>query len=765
MSLITFLFSVVALFQPAAHSTNPQLQARLHAAKETVAPGGQTEVALELTLAEGWYLYHPIVLGTGLPTEVTWSLPDGVTTGELRFPKPVPGSEPVGDLSLEYLALKPPVLILATLDVDPDVAPGPLSIAATVRGLACKEACVPVQAQVSLTLPVGLDEAAPANGALFEKARAALPESLEQSDFLAGSRLVVSHTRVPLGGSAAVAAVLRVKDGYYVQDRDPGVKDLIGTRLFIESKPGITFDPAVQVWPEPQVQQVRFVGAVRKQVGEFLVQAPFEVDAETAEVGPVRLRVLIEYQACSDSGTCFPPTMAEGFVEFEVVPAAAAAVASSDPVVAQLDIRPRAAAVSGSVARAVSQTGLAVWGVFLTAFLGGVLLNIMPCVLPVISLKILGFVQQAHDDRRRIFRMGLLYAAGIMASFAFLAALMVTAGLAWGGYMQQPGFLIGLIAVVFAFALSLLGVYEFNLPGAAMGAAGSAAAREGYGGAFLSGILATALATPCVAPLLGSALGLLARMPWWLSGPGIMLVGLGLAAPYVLLTAFPGWLRFVPKPGQWMVVFKEITGLIFVVVVLWLLYILAHMVPQDRLLATIGLLVAVSLACWLLGKISLTASPRRAVTIWATAVLLLVGGGWTSFRVFETKDRSIPWQDWEPGVAERLAAEGYTVYVDYTAAWCLTCQWNKITVMHTDDVAAEFRRLGIYPIIGDFTRRNDVMQEEIQAYGRNGVPTNVILPAGKPDQPIVLPELLRAGAVIEALRAAGPSRQSPGLYQ
>jgi thiol:disulfide interchange protein DsbD len=765
MSLITLVFSLVALLQPAVHSTNPQLQARLYAAHETVPPGGHTEIALELTLADGWYLYHPIVLGTGLPTEVTWSLPDGVATGELRFPKPVPGSEPVGDLSLEYLALKPPVLILATLDVDPDVAPGALSIAATVRGLACKEACVPVQAQVSLTLPVGLDEAAPANGALFEKARAALPELLEQSDFLAGSRLVVSHTRVPLGGSAAVAAVLRVKDGHYVQDRDPGVKGLIGTRLLIESRPGITFDPARQVWPEPQVEQVRFVGAVRKQVGEFLVQAPFEVDAETAEVGPVRLRVLVEYQACSDTGTCFPPAMAEGLAEFEIVPATAAAVASTDPVVAQLDIRPMAAAESGSPARAVSQTASRVWGIFLLAFVGGVILNIMPCVLPVISLKILGFVQQAHDDRRRIFRMGLAYAAGIMVSFAFLAVLMVTAGLAWGGLMQRPSFLIGLIAVVFAFGLSLLGVFEFQLPGAATSAAGSAAAREGYGGAFLSGILATALATPCVAPFLGTALGLLVQMPWWLSGPGVMTVGLGLAVPYVLLTAFPGWLRFVPKPGQWMVVFKQITGFILVLVVLWLLYILARIVEQDRLLATLGLLVAVALACWLLGKINLTASPRRAVTIWATALLLLAGGGWTSFRVFGPENRSIPWQDWEPGVAERLAADGYTVYVDYTADWCLTCQWNKSVVLHTRDVAAEFRQLGVYPVKADFTSRNDVMQGELQGHGRNGVPTNVILPAGQPDQPVVLPELLRAKTVLDALRAAGPSQQNPGFYE
>lgn len=434
--------------------------------------------------------------------------------------------------------------------------------------------------------------------------------------------------------------------------------------------------------------------------------------------------------------------MAEGFVDFEVVPANAPAVENDDPILKTLPAAPEGDGDAAAVAAPGADKQLPnLIVVLLFAFIGGAILNVMPCVLPVISLKIFGFMQQAGDDRGRIFRMGLAYAGGVMASFVVLAVLMVFAGLAWGGLMQQPGFLIGLSAVVFAFALSLLGVFEIQLPGVATSVAGEAASKEGYAGAFLNGILATLLATPCVGPFLGSAVGILAQLPALTAGAGILVVGLGMATPYVLLTAFPGWLRFLPKPGPWMVTFKQIVGFILVVVVVWLLSILIEMVNHGTILGTLGLLCLVGIGCWLLGKITLSDSPGRSATIWIAALALMFGGGWTSFLVFEASS-TIPWQPWEPGIAERLAEEGYTVYVDYTASWCLTCQWNKKFVLERSRIVRQFEKLGIYPVKADFTNYDKQMHKELSAQPRRRAaePRPAGRQAGRSDRPAGSPQ-------------------------
>ena len=756
MNVIALLIPLLALFQPAG----PKFSAKLYAADESVQPGGKTEIAVELNVEKSWHIYHPVIVDTGAPTKIDFEVPAGVTIGELRFPTPQLGEE----AGLEYLALSGRVVVLAPVQVAEDVAPGPVTVKAAVFALACKELCVPVQAEAELTLNVSTEPPKPTNAKLFKEARAEIPPALEKAKYLEGSRLLVTRTTVPVGESAELVAVIKVKAKHHIQDRNPGVEGFIPSRLFIEARDGIKFNKERETWPKPRIEKVPDVGEVREQAGEVVVRVPFVIEDEKFEPGPVRLGVLFQYQACKDGGECFLPTVAEGAVEFEVAAAGESAVMNPDPLVEKLPPLPDAVQKSPAGSGSSSSAPLPVALVFLLAFVGGAILNIMPCVLPVISLKIFGFVQQARDDPRRIFRMGLVYGLGILASFAVIAVLMVTAGIAWGGLMQRPAFLIGLSAVVFAFALSLLGVYEIQLPGKATDAASAAASKEGYAGAFLNGVMTTLLATPCVGPFLGTAVGVLAQLPPAIAGSGIMVVGVGLATPYVLLTAFPGWLRFLPKPGAWMITFKQIVGFILVLVVLWLLSILVKAVDSAQFLGTLGLLCAVGMACWLVGKITLSDTLARAMTLWILAVLIAFGCGWGSFALFAERQPPIPWQEWQPGLGEKLSADGYAVYVDYTASWCLTCQANKKLVLETDRIAGEFKKLGIYPIKADFTKLNPEMHKEIQKHGRDGVPLNLIFRPSHPSDPIVLPEVLTTQIVLDALAETMASKTTPEFW-
>ncbi len=736
----------------------PSFSARLLAAHEAVAPGGGTELAIEVTIEPDWHIYHRNPVSTGIPTTFDFELPPGFSVGEVRYPVPK-----MGEMSgIPYQGYGGKVVFLAPLSVDSSVEPGQAAtIAVKVDALACMESCIPVDAEAKLSLPVRAEQGPVANEELFAQARKRMPPPLEKAPQIASARVLLSQDKLRPDDSATLAVEIDIEPGWHIQARNPGVEGLIPSKLTIEPIDGLMFKD--QVWPAPKEVEIPGVGKVRQYEGKLTIRTPVTLTDSKMPPGVRKLWVMFEYQACNEEGQCLAPVTAETSVPIVIAspdaevrriedPAFTAAGASDDP----------GTSVGGAAAKTVKVSGAprSPLIIFLFAFAGGALLNIMPCVLPVISLKIFGFMQQAGDDRGRILAMGLVYAGGILASFAILAAVMYSVGIAWGGMMQSPAFVIALSAVVLAFALSLFGVFEVQLPGAATSAMGEAASREGFGGAFLNGVLATALATPCTAPLLAPALGALAQLPGPVMVAGIMTVGVGLAAPYVLLTAFPGWLRFLPKPGNWMIAFKQFMGFVLMGTLVWLLWILYELVDKSVFFTALAFFCFLGLACWLIGRISLSDSTAKKAAVW-TAVVAIVCVGWFGPAAMLAKDPdAIQWRVWSPGVAEKLAEEGYTVYVDYTATWCLTCQVNKQTALETDTVRRLIRDLNIVPLKADFTRKDPAIQADLERYERAGVPLNIILPAGKPDQAIVLPEVLTKGTVAAQLKLAGKSTRS-----
>jgi thiol:disulfide interchange protein len=735
-------------------SEQPLVASELLAQHAAVAPGSETLLAARLTIRPNWHVYYPITLGgIGLPTRVNLDLPDGLSVGRAQFPLPTYG-EAAG---LRYLGHADELVLLLPLRVGSDVTAGQtLKIPGTVDGLVCEDdgTCLPFENEVTLELSIAAEQGAPQHTALFQQSQENRLPELSAAPRLTGSTAFLSHEKLPKDTDATLYLRLDIEDRWHIQARNPGVEGLIPLRLFIERPDGINIVEDAQRWPTPKRVEQPGLGTVRQYAGEIAIATPIEITDPQLEIGPKSIRVLIEYQACNDAGVCEMPQMAEAFATFEVVPAGQLAVAN-----AVADEAEKLLTAAGDTAAGGSTANLAdVLWIFGLAFLGGLVLNIMPCVLPVISLKILGFLNQAGEARHRVFAMGLVYVSGILASFLVVALIMVQFNITWGAVMQEPLYIIALAGVVFAFGLSLLGVFEVQLPGLASNAAASAAGREGYAGAFLNGLMTTALATPCVGPFLAPALGLMLPLSPTLKFVGIMMIGLGLAFPYILLTAFPAWLKYVPKPGNWMVVFKQVTGFVMLAVVVWLLLVLSGQVEPEILVGSLLFLLCVGFGAWLIGQAKLNTPAPKSAGLWIGALSVILVGWAYGIWAFEDSGR-IEWRDWQAGIAEQLAADGYTVYVDYTATWCLTCQANKELVLDTDAMADAFAQRNIVPIKADFTAMDPEMKSEIRSHGRDGVPLNVVYPAGRPSEPIILPELLSRQVVFEALEQAGASEQ------
>lgn len=406
----------------------------------------------------------------------------------------------------------------------------------------------------------------------------------------------------------------------------------------------------------------------------------------------------------------------------------------------------------------------------LTALIGGLLLNLMPCVLPVISFKIMGFITLANDSRRQILLHSLAFFWGVIVSYWILAGLLLSLraygeSVGWGFQLQEPIFVGALALFLFIFAMSLFGLFEL---GTGIGAlAGQHSVRQSaensnfkkLAGSFLNGALATAVATPCTGPFLGTTLGFTVTLPTIFAMAIFTMMGVGMALPYLLIGCFPSLLRFLPKPGAWMVVFKELMGFIIVITVLWLVFVFGGLTDFLGTFLLLAALVIAAMACWIYGRL---ASPlngqwtRRIST--GIALLLLVGSGsllmqasgqTTSPHSSVEKNSQDSWVPFSLEKLSQLKAEGKTVFIDFTASWCLICQSNKM-VLHGAKVDKMFREKGVVTMLADWTKRDEVIANFLMEHQRNGVPFYLMLTPGD-EEPTIFPQLLTQDLVLEKL--------------
>jgi len=420
------------------------------------------------------------------------------------------------------------------------------------------------------------------------------------------------------------------------------------------------------------------------------------------------------------------------------------------------------AALKIDAASPASAPGAPAWGwLFFSAILGGLILNVMPCVFPVIGLKVMGFVEQAGGDARGARTHGLVFSAGVLVSLWALTGvlLLLRAGgaqLGWGFQLQSPGFTFLLTLLFFGFALSLTGVFEIGL--SATGAGGRLTRRDGFWGTFFSGVLAVVVATPCSAPFFAPVIGTALSLPALGAFALFTGVGIGLSLPYFILCAFPALLRKLPRPGPWMETLRQIFGFLFFGTAAYLVWVLAGLTEGNEwaLLGILTALVVVALAAWIYGRWAgpeRSSRARKTATVCALALLgLSIWGGWPTNADTQS---GFAWEPYSAQRLEQLRAEGRPVWVDFTARWCVTCLTNKATLATSPALRALVKEKNVALLKADWTNRDESITRALAAFGRASVPLNLLyLPNQK--EPVILPTILTPDDLIAPLTQSVP---------
>jgi thiol:disulfide interchange protein/DsbC/DsbD-like thiol-disulfide interchange protein len=709
----------LALFAAAAPAAHTRVDLLLSAA--TARPGDTVMAGVRLKMDPLWHTYWRNSGDSGSPTRIEWQLPAGITAGDVQWP--VPEKLTVSGLT-DYI-YEDEVVLLVPLTLASNAPAGPVELDAKVSWLECAEICVPGKQDIAAKLNIGSEASPSTNAPLIGEWQGKIPTPFTnlvahawwESPAKDNTRAVILEWSAFAGGQPATFNVRIVTENADFFPYENVNYEVLGDTTNVSGSP----------------LEVRW----RKTVNKFSGDWPKEISGVLAIKdglwrGGHEARFSIADQAPAD----------------KMIRAPANAPGVSAPQ--------------------------SPWLLLLFAFVGGLILNFMPCVLPVIALKILGFVAQASENPRRVRQLGLLYTAGVLASFLALAALVIGVQAAghkagWGMQFQSPVFVVLLTALVTLVALNLFGVFEVTLGGGALDAADRLARRQGGAGAFFNGVLATVLATPCTAPFLAPALGFAFAQ----TAPVIALffaaAGLGLAAPYLALSCQPRWLKFLPKPGAWMETFKILMGFPMLGTAVWL-YDVASAYYGERTWWLGIFLVLLALTAWFYGEFVQRGRFARGLALGTTLVLLLTGYAvvlegqlhWRSVAQdlgdvpLQEGAQGIEWQAWSPQAVAGARAAGRPVLVDFTAKWCTTCRVNKATAIEIPSVRAKLKALNAVALLGDYTHFPDAITDELRRFNQAGVPLVLVYPADASRPPQVLPALLTPGIVLDALNKAAP---------
>lgn len=717
-----FAFFVFVPLAAAKPVRNGAVTVELVAHDASIQPGQPFWVALKIDHDAHWHTYW-INAGTGYPTTIDWKLPEGFTAGPIVWPAPEAVKDSHGTTTGNGYEGR--VFLFTEITPPATLAPGTnVTLTATAEWLMCKDSCMPGEATLTLTRPVRTEKPAPDMNIarLFNNAFADLPRA--SKDW-----------------------------GYSAQRADKKIT------LRLAPMPGNSHRPeGLHYFDENAVVDYAAPQTVRE------VNGVWELELVAAADGPEDATGLKGILTSRNGFGAMHPRgvlIDEPFVVREPIKADSArtTAAGGDQ---------GSAGGSGSAGTDAGASSLI--GTLLLAFLGGLVLNLMPCVFPVLGIKIMGFVNQSGSDKAKVVQHGLVFTAGVLVSFWALAGLLLAlrAGgsqLGWGFQLQSPAFVFGMAAFLLIFALNLSGLFEVGL--SATGAGAHLQTKEGFAGSFFTGALATLVATPCSAPFLAPALGAALALSATESLLVFTAIAVGLATPYLLLSIFPQAIKLLPRPGAWMETFKQFMAFPLYATVGWLLWVLAAQTSNDDYaLLWIGFaFVLLAMAAWFYGRFG--QSYGKPVRQWfgrGAAVALAVAGMWLGWPKEATAGSGISgagnvagyevnWQKWSPEAVTAARAEGKYVYIDFTARWCATCQTNKAAVFSSDELLREFGQRGVVLFKADWTNKDPQITQELAKWNRSAVPFNLLYAPQRPE-PVVLPELLTGGRVLEALAEA-----------
>lgn len=678
--------------------------------QSAIVPGETFWVGIQMDIQEDWYVYYRNPADSGMPLTVNWTHEEDFTISDIKWPYPEWKDAPGGLTSYAY---QDSMLYMMEATAPEDLEPGEqTTLQVSAEWLICEKVCIPENADLELTLdvaeqPTFIEE----NLTLFSEMREKLPADLNYWE-----------------------AFAEVKD------------DTITLKLTTDA-----FDV-------PEYSNVIYFANEKGEI-ENGADQPYTVENDTLTM---KLQKSV-YKSDEVNRVWGLVYNEEGWDES----------GRTKAMTVDINLGGDEQVASGSSEPVLSQSFLLILGF---AFIGGLILNLMPCVFPILSIKVMNFLQISGDDPKKAKLHGWVFGAGVLVSFLILAGLLLLlrAGgqeLGWGFQLQSPPFIAFMTFLMFGLGLNLMGVFEIG--NSLMNVAGSAQTGEGLRGSFFSGVLATVLATPCTAPFMGTALGAAITMPAIVALLVFAVLGFGMAAPYILLSSFPALMKKLPKPGAWMETFKQFMAFPLFATAIWLAWVFGQQVGIDGLTNLLIGLLLLSMGIWILNRWKANQISNLSRIVSRAFVILLVAGGFfisassdsqtqnagdiTSSN--KTDQYGIEWQAYSEEGLDQHLAENRNVFLDFTAAWCITCKANERIIFSSEEVKEKFRDLDFVMMKADWTNRNPEITRALESFGRNGVPLYVIY-SEELEEPMILPELLTPGIVMDALNELPQDSQS-----